>query len=764
MKYVTHPLIAPGSLESREYQLAVAMRALDEDTMVVLPTGLGKTAVAILVAASRLYNEGGKVLLLAPTKPLVEQHYRFFSRFLTGVTGGTAMFTGETATDERAAAWKDATVCVATPQVVKNDLIAGRYTLRDVTLLIVDECHRAVGNYAYVFIAGRYHASAAKPRLLAMTASPGGNEDKIREICENLGVTRVETRTEDDPDVRPYVHERELEVISVRLPEPLREAQGLLHSVLDSRIRSLQEMRYDVPPREKLSMRGMMVLNAQIQERIQARDPSGYAGASIYAEIMKVRHAVSLAEGQGSTVLAAYLAKLASEGSTAGGSKASRRLIQEPAFARLTDIAAGWKEELHPKLPLVRHLVDEQLAASPESRIIVFASFRDTVRLLVGDLSGNAVACERFIGQATKDAERGLSQKKQIEALSRFRAGECRVLVATSVGEEGIDVPSTDLVIFYEPVPSEIRSIQRKGRTGRSGAGRIVVLVTKGTSDETFRYVSQSREKAMLSGIRRMGASPGIPGAGPAPGPGTEPAPEPDAEPGTPVVAAPAARGQATFDSFGEEGAKLIVDDRETSSKVVEHLSDMGIPIALSRLPRGDYAIGDRVLVERKSAADFVNTLVDRDLLAQARELSESAYRPVMIIEGGDVYAQRDVNPNAIRGALMAIAVDLGVTLLFSKDEAETAQMIAVLLRRETGGPRDRKLPLRKGYTSLREQQEMVVASFPEIGLKNARILLAHFGSVRGVVNAGEEELMAVEGIGKKKAGAISDLVRRPYP
>src|SRR5208282_3816293 len=152
----------------------------------------------------------------------------------------------------------------------------------------------------------------------------------------------------------------------------------------------------------------------------------------------------------------------------------------------------------------VLSIVRDQLVSHPESRIIIFATFRDTVQLLVDYLTVNGISCERFVGQATKDAEKGLSQKKQIAALSRFREGEFKVLVATSVGEEGLDVPSTDLVIFYEAVPSEIRSIQRKGRTGRSGAGRVVVLVTKGTLDEVFRHVSAGKEKQMQKTMRSM--------------------------------------------------------------------------------------------------------------------------------------------------------------------------------------------------------------------------------------------------------------------
>src|SRR5512137_228461 len=197
MDYISHTMIKPDTIEKREYQLSISMKALDGNTMVILPTGLGKTAVALLAAASRLYNEGGKVLMLAPTKPLVEQHLRFFERYLLAKsTAGPdaspfVMFTGEAPPDERTADWDRASVIFATPQVVKNDLIAGRYTLLDVTLLIVDECHRATGNYAYVFLAQRYLATANKPLILAMTASPGGVQEKVQEVCANLGITHI---------------------------------------------------------------------------------------------------------------------------------------------------------------------------------------------------------------------------------------------------------------------------------------------------------------------------------------------------------------------------------------------------------------------------------------------------------------------------------------------------------------------------------------------------------------------------------------------
>jgi Fanconi anemia group M protein len=324
------------------------------------------------------------------------------------------------------------------------------------------------------------------------------------------------------------------------------------------------------------------------------------------------------------------------------------------------------------------------------------------------------------------------------------------------------------MVIFYEAVPSEIRSIQRKGRTGRSGAGKIVVLVTKGTSDEAYRYVSQTRERAMVKGMRAMRDLQGIrpPENPPRIPPGGDQVPSPA------PAETPAARGQTVIDTFipdgrggreGIQGPEIVADDREAASRVVEQLSELGARLELRRLEHGDYMVGDRILVERKTARDFADTLVERDLFGQIRDLAVASSRPILIIEGGDIYTARDVNPAAIRGALAAIAVDLGVAVFFTPDELGTAQMILTLARREEGDRGERKVHPYKSYRSLREQQEYILASFPSVGLRNARLLLAHFGSVKAVLDADGQALMAVKGIGEKTARQIVEIARQPY-
>lgn len=749
MEYINHPFIVPSALEKRVYQFSIAMRALDGNMLVVIPTGLGKTAIALIVAASRLFSTGGKVLMMAPTKPLVEQHLRYFQTLLNlpdGNEGKCVMFTGDAAPTIRTAEWEAATVILATPQVVKNDLIAGRYSLKDVSLLIVDEAHRAVGNYAYVFLVDRYMETAVEPLVLAMTASPGGNQEKVADIVGNLHITHIETRSEEDPDVKPYIHEKQVEIIHVDLPDELKASLLDLYGLIDDRLYQLRQMNLPAPDRKNLSMRTLQELNAVIQHRIAERDASGFVAASIHAECMKLRHAVGLAESQGCLVLKGYLEKLAAEGQAPGGSKASKRIAEDERFLRLLDKTTGWVEECHPKLLTLPVLIEQVLSEQPDSRVIIFATYRDTVKMIVDLLEKRGITAERFVGQATKDSEKGLSQKKQIAALKRFRDGEFRVLVATSVGEEGLDIPSTDVVIFYEPVPSEIRSIQRKGRTGRHSTGRIIVLVTRNTGDEISRFTSVRKERAMAKQMTGLGKRM-----------------KGELQTALPLSPAEAARARDEQEDFFS-GPEIIVDDRELVSKVTECLSAAGMNIKLERLLSGDYRIGDRILVERKTCRDFVDTLIDRDLLGQIRNMAMQCVKPVLIIEGGDLYTQRDIHPNAIRGTLAAIGINFGVTIFTTNSPQETAEMLMILARREMeGDSQQRGSALKQIYRGNSEAQEAIISALPDIGLKQARSLLNALGSVHAVLNAEKEDLVQIAGIGAKKAERIYELSRLPY-
>ena len=748
MEYISHPCIKPESLERRQYQFSISMDALEEHSLVVIPTGLGKTAIALIVAASRYYTIGGKILIVAPTKPLVEQHIRYFKNLFRMHDSKTPeddflIFTGKTKASLRGEAWEKASIIFSTPQIIKNDLIAGRYSLAEVSLFVIDEAHRTVGNYAYVFLAEQYLKTASDARILAMTASPGGDIEKIGDIIQNLGVTKILTRTEDDPDVKPYIHEKEIEYLSLTLPETLKTADRLLDALVKDRLRQLRDMGYAVPPQGNLSMRMLNEISSHIQQSIARHDADGFIAASIHAELMKLRHAILLCESQGSFVLSHYLQKLLSEANSPGGSKASRRIAEDPRFMQLLEMTIEWKEEMHPKFHILPEIIHAQLEQNPESKIIVFASYRDTVAGIVATLVREEISAERFVGQAGKDKDVGLSQKKQIEVLNRFLHREFAVLVATSVGEEGLDIPATDMVIFFEPVSSEIRSIQRKGRTGRHATGTIIVLVTKGTSDETAKHTSQRREKTMSRHIQG----------------GIQSTP---AQTSLFTVPPDPTEVRETLERI-KSGPCIIIDDRETHSQVVEHLARMQSHMNLERLEVGDYLIG-RLLIERKTAIDFVNSLIDRNLMTQLTRLSEQAYKPLLIIEGEGLYTVRDVHPNAIRGALAAITVDMGISILYTDNAEDTAEMLHVLARREDAEPsHSYHIVPKRAYRSIKEAQETIIASFPDIGPVNAKKLLEELGSVRGVATASIDEMTAIKGIGTKKAEKVFEVATRHY-
>jgi Fanconi anemia group M protein len=527
-KYISHPLIRKDMIEQRLYQLSVASSALKSSCLAVLPTGLGKTIVALMVIAARLNYLGGKVLILSPTKPLVEQHSDFFRQALPSCT--VATFTGSILPEKRAKLWEDSQVIVSTPQVIENDLRARRIDLRCVVHITFDEAHRAVGRYAYVYIAKRYFedlgagagagadvdagagaGADTKSRLvLGITASPGSNPETIADVCENLHIESVEVKSETDSDVIPYLHDRDIEWVRVEIPSKVKELKSVLEKVLLGPFSKLNDFGFNVSPDS--SKRELLDLQSKLHAEVaEGGDRDSFSAISVLAEIFKISHAIELGETQGVEALQRYFDRLNAEARSGSGSKAAKRLAMDPDMRHAIAMLSACDEE-HPKLDAVRRIVADQLRGSLDgsldSRVIVFTNFRDSAEMVTKALSEvDGVSAVRFVGQASKYKDKGLTQKQQTEIISKFRSGEYNTLVATSVAEEGLDIPSTDLVLFYEPVPSEIRTIQRKGRTGRKRAGRIVVLIAKGSRDEAAYWISARKEAKMLATIANMSGS-----------------------------------------------------------------------------------------------------------------------------------------------------------------------------------------------------------------------------------------------------------------
>jgi len=797
--YVDHPLLEPGFIERRRYQLQLASDARESHTLVCLPTGLGKTTVSLLVTADRLHEVGGTALFLAPTKPLVQQHADFYREALSIPDDEITVFTGEVRPDDRAALWAESHIVIATPQVVENDLIGGRISLSDVTHLTFDECHRATGDYAYVYIAERYHADAEAPLVTGMSASPGGDEEAILTVCENLGLSEVAVMTEDDADVAAYTHDTEVEWERVTLPEPVLEIRDAINGVITDRLEQLKELGVTNKTSPDLSQRDLNSMRGQLQDLIDADQSEGYEGMSIHAEVMKLRRAVELAETQSVESLRRYFERQRNAARASGASKASQRLVSEPKVREAMRKAEDF-DDLHPKFRQTRVLLAQTLGIGGGERVIVFTESRDTAEALTDFLS-ESFDTRRFVGQGDKEGSDGMTQKEQGETLDAFRNGEFEVLVSTSVAEEGLDVPEVDLVLFYEPVPTAIRSIQRKGRTGRQDEGRVIVLMAEDTRDEAFFWISRRREQEMedeLKGLKGVAdemaaelddsqtALDAFDGAASTDAEANgETAAEADggatAQPGLADfgTADGVADDENVDDEDGEDDAvvatagtddedvEIVVDQRELDSAIARDLSTReGMATRLETLAVGDYVVSDRVAVERKTVSDFLDTLTggDRSIFEQVGDLSRHYARPVVLIEGDGLYEERNVHPDAIRGALASLTVDFGVSILRTEDESDTADLLAVLAGREQT-TRDRAVSVHgeKSSKTLAEQQEYVVGAIADIGPVTARSLLEYFGSVEAVMTAREEDLLDVEGVGEVTADRIRDVVGSEY-
>jgi ERCC4-related helicase len=504
---VEHPFLRPSTIRALPFQIDLARIGLEEDLLVVLPTGLGKTVIAALVAGEVLRRQEGKVLVLAPTRPLVQQHADSFRHWLTPLRA--ARFTGTVRRPVREGSWSEADLVFATPEIVQNDLAAGRYDLKDVALIVFDEAHHAVGKYVYVPIAERYRLERpADGRVLGLTASPGGKDEHIEEVVGALGVRRIEARSREDPGVAEYVHAIDVDYVWVDLPTEAARIQTSLEDAAHDEARKLQKMGYlRKKPIRSLTVKDLIALRAEIFAR---PGPMVRRFGPLFHQLvlLHLHHAQERLETQGLAPFVQYVERVAAKPKPSRGDLAFLKLpAVVAAKAAAEEYLRSSQEPSHPKLDALVELVQEVLDGPRErpGRILVFAQYRDTIQSILERLQAEGWSVARFVGQATRDPEdKGMSQKDQARVLAGFRAGQFPVLVASSVAEEGLDVPDVDLVVFFESVPSEIRAIQRRGRTGRSSVGRVAVLLTRETRDVQYQAAEIRREQAMRRIVRRL--------------------------------------------------------------------------------------------------------------------------------------------------------------------------------------------------------------------------------------------------------------------
>jgi ERCC4-related helicase len=474
----------------RSYQENILKTAIDHNTLVVLPTGLGKTAISVLLSIERLNKyPSSKILICSPTKPLCNQHMESFKKYTNLDPELIVLFTGSIPPKTRSELIESSKIIIATPQTIESDLKSNRLSLKDFSMLTIDEAHRSRQKFANTIITKIYRETSQFPRILALTASPGGSKEKINEIIENLFIEKVEIRTEKDDDIQQYVQEKNFEWIMVELPKEFKEAQSLIKDFYREKLQELKKLGFTKPV-SLINKKDLLQLQRQFMQEIKNKNQIAFYGISLVAQLMKLSYCIELLETQTLNSLQSFFKKLESE-----TTKASVIILKNKNMQKAISLTNSLIEKNinHPKVDKLISIIKDELESYPDSKIIVFINYRNTIDQVLNILNQNKIRTTKLIGQ--KD---GYTQKQQIGILKDFENNLYSVLICSSIGEEGIEVRGgAKIAIFYDSVPSSIRRIQRAGRVGRMTSGKIIFLITKGTIDEVYYWKSKREEKKM---------------------------------------------------------------------------------------------------------------------------------------------------------------------------------------------------------------------------------------------------------------------------
>ncbi len=784
-EYISHPLIKQNQILRRDYQENIFINCLNRNCLVVIPTGLGKTIIALMLAVQKLSeNPNSKVIFLAPTKPLVEQHYKSFLDLTTLPEESLKTLTGTTSPEKRKDLWQDILVAFMTPQVLQNDLISNLYSITDVSLIIFDECHRAVGDYAYCFIAKKYVSLVNKSQVLGLTASPGSTREKINEIKDNLLIEHIEIRSDKDLDVKPYIHKVDNKWIKIKLPDEFLEVKRILTEKLKSSYKWLKQNElintYDI---NKITRKDLLQLNNKVNQMISTTRADVekfilFDAKKILANAIRLSHMTELIETQGINALQEYIMKNEDKILKNVANKSLKELFHDKDIKRVKNLTLSILSRgiVHPKLEKLKEILQDQLIDNKLSRILVFCHFRDSVNNIVRFFENDKlIKAHKFVGQQSKGSDKGLTQKEQIKLLEDFKEGIYNTLIGTSVAEEGLDIAECDLVVFYDVVPSAIRHIQRRGRTGRKKEGKVFVLMAEDTRDEGYYWAEKVKEKNMLESLKKLKSS------------------EKDYEKGNDNSRAQQSLlsyidqkenhikeeknleskntktvqetiNKAQLDSIEEKNDLIIIcDNRETASPVVRILSLMDIDIKLRQLIVADYIISNRVGIERKSAQDFIDSLKDGRLFNELFELKKNFEMPILILEG-DPFLESNINQNALYGAITSIILNIGINVYRTTNSEETANFLYQLAKKEQSKlVSSIKLRFEKKPIETSRLLEYIIAGLPGVNALRAKNLLKDLKTLQNIFLADIPELTKIENIGKKIAQQIFKISRYKY-
>ncbi|KAG0344141.1 hypothetical protein BG004_004704 [Podila humilis] len=536
----------PINYPKRDYQFNIIRTALFTNTLVALPTGLGKTFIAAVVMLNYFrWFPNSKVVFMAPTKPLVAQQIEACFKVCGIPQDVTVELTGAQAADQRIAHWKEKRLIFCTPQVINNDIKTGICPMQDIVCLVFDEAHKAAGKYAYAEIIRQLDSKNDSVRILALSATPGNDAAKVKDLVLTLKVAKIEARTEDSIDLHRYIHKRETQEVQVPYGNEISEIRQKFQKVMEPFLNRLKSngvidrnlgpdslSRYVVVQRMgdwssknpgNNSRKSMLYKDSQVLAGLlYAHEMLSTQGIRLFFSTMDPASQQNIStsrngSGQRKHDYENDIGDAPKKEEEVKTSQAIMAVQHLPAFqALMSDIRAKIRRPnfiSHPKVTrlenvIVQHFVDHQEEVNalmrakryeregsasltepqdhtgdegvPQTRVIVFADRREMVL----------------------EITRVLELHRPL-AVEDFQRGEHNVLVATVIGEEGLDIGDVDLIVCYDSQSSPTRMIQRMGRTGRKRKGKITLLMTdreaKKYREAVSKYKSVQRMIAQTS-------------------------------------------------------------------------------------------------------------------------------------------------------------------------------------------------------------------------------------------------------------------------
>ncbi|XP_046337083.2 Fanconi anemia group M protein-like isoform X2 [Haliotis rufescens] len=529
--------IYPTNYQVRDYQFNIVQQCLYNNTLVTLPTGLGKTFIAAVVMYNyyRWYPQC-KIVFMAPTKPLVAQQIHACYNIMGIPPEDTAEMTGNMNPAERRRTWKEKRVFFLTPQVITNDLSRGTCPADTVKCLVIDEAHKALGNHAYCQVVRELVKYTREFRVVALSATPGSDLKAVQQVITNLLLSHIELRTEQCIDIKPYTHERKVEKIVVALGEELLMIQKKYIQVMSVVVKRLTHQQVLYSQREVTSLSKFFILKAReaFRQNPPPSMPSHQYGVveGDFALALSLYHGYELLQLHGLRSLYNFLDGIINGDKGYGRTKTE--LMKNGNFLEIMDILktkyaaddSSWSSTQkkasyvsgHPKMKKLEQVALEHFNTSHQAtRVMIFSQYRDSVQEITDmlNLHRPMIMAISFIGQSsTGKSTKGFTQKEQLKVMKAFREGGYNTLVSTCVGEEGLDIGDVDLIICFDAHKSPIRLVQRMGRTGRKRQGRIVMLVTAGKEEQVYnqsQYSKRSIHKGILNGARSLHLYPNNP-------------------------------------------------------------------------------------------------------------------------------------------------------------------------------------------------------------------------------------------------------------